>query len=197
VALRRKGRLEDAIAQFRQSLSIDPENETAHSELGDTLLEKGLAHEAAEQFRQAVRINPSLALEHANAGRRYLQQGLPRMAVPHLEAALAHEPVPLDILNDLAWVLSTCPDPSLRDGPKAVKLASQAEQVADGKSASVASTLAAAYAESGRFPEAIAAARRALELASHSTNAAQMSLLRDRINLYLSGQPFRDPGLAR
>ena len=57
--------------------------------------------------------------------------------------------------NDLAWLLATCPDNSVRNGQKAVELAQQAVQLSNGRSPEILDTLAAAYAEAGRFHEAV------------------------------------------
>jgi hypothetical protein len=88
--------------------------------------------------------------------------------------------------------LATCPDAHVRDGAKAVELAEQANQAAGGANPIIAATLAAAYAETGRFSEAIKTAEHALPLATASDNAALADGLRGQIRLYRSGQPFRD-----
>ena len=77
-----------------------------------------------------------------------------------------------------------------------MELAQQAERLTAGENPSVLGTLAAAYAEAGRFPEAVAAAQRALELATAQAGAAQVESLRARLGLYQAGSPFRDPDLA-
>jgi tetratricopeptide (TPR) repeat protein len=197
VALRRKGCADEAAACFQKVLLKDPKNVMAHTELGRALLQKGLVDEAIAHFRQAVRIDPTLAAVHVNLARVYLQQGKAREATAHFEAALEAQPAPADLYNDLAWVLATCPEPSIRNGTRAVELAKQAEQLSGGTSPSILATLAAAYAEAGRFPEAVDTARRALELATAQTNAAQRSAFQARLGLYQSGLPFRDPALMR
>jgi cytochrome c-type biogenesis protein CcmH/NrfG len=77
-----------------------------------------------------------------------------------------------------------------------VELAQQAGRLTGGQNPSVLGTLAAAYAEAGRFPEAVAAAQRALELATARAAAVQVESLRARLGLYQAGSPYRDPGLA-
>ena len=59
------------------------------------------------------------------------------------------------VLNNLAWVLSTSPDDDLRDGERAIKLATQAAELTDFDEAYILSTLASAYAETGDFDKAI------------------------------------------
>ena len=70
------------------------------------------------------------------------------------------------ILNDTAWLLATNPDASVRSGAEAVELAQRAAKLTDGRRPAILGTLAAAYAEVGRFSEAVKAAERAIALAS-------------------------------
>jgi hypothetical protein len=90
----------------------------------------------------------------------------------------------------LAWLLATCPVASLRNGEEAVAQAVLANQRSDGKQPGVFDCLACAYAEAGRFPEAVATARRGLALAIEQGNRALASNLRARIALYEAGKPF-------
>jgi len=69
-------------------------------------------------------------------------------------------------MSNLAWVFATSPDQSLRDGPKAVHLAEQALRISGGRIPILFRTLAAAYAESGRFSDAMQAAQQGIELAN-------------------------------
>ena len=123
-----------------------------------------------------------------------LKQGRWREAIDHYQAALAIQPDDAYALNNLAWVLATCPEASARNGSKAVELAQQAEQLSKRSNPSILGTLAEAYAEAGRFPEATTTAQRALELASTQTNNPQVPTLRARIRLYQARIPFRDSG---
>jgi hypothetical protein len=92
-------------------------------------------------------------------------------------------------------VLANCPEASVHNGVRAVELAQQAERLSGSKDPTILGKLAAAYAESGRFPESVATAQRALELATIQTNTAQAEALRTRLLIYQAGSPFRDRGL--
>jgi hypothetical protein len=89
-------------------------------------------------------------------------------------------------------VLATSPQASVRNGVRAVELAQQAERLSGGKDLSVLGTLAAAYAEARRFPDAVATAQRALDLATSQTNLTRADTLRAQLGLYQAGSPFRD-----
>jgi hypothetical protein len=92
----------------------------------------------------------------------------------------------------LAWVLATSPDASLRDGAKAVELAKKVIEHAGHANVIVLRTLAAGYAESGRFSEAIETAQAALQLATAQGNSALIEDLQLNIR-----QLSKKPSVAR
>ena len=100
-------------------------------------------------------------------------------------SALAH--------RRLAWLRATCLRASLRDGIEAIDQALQAARLEGSQGAESFDTLAAAYAEAGWFPEALAAARKALTLATRQNDTAVADAVRARIALYEAGKPFREP----
>jgi len=95
-------------------------------------------------------------------------------------------------LNNLAWVLATWPDALLRDGTKAVALAERAESLTQRRSPVITGTLAAAYAEAGRFADAVKTGQRALQLAATEGNISRADSIRAQIEVYQSGAAFRD-----
>ena len=111
-------------------------------------------------------------------------------AISQFQKALAIKPGYVAAQNNLAWVLATSPQASLRNGIKAVGLAERANQLAGGKNPVILATLAAAYAEAGRFPEAIETAQRALRLAEGQSNTALAGALQSQLKLYQAGIPF-------
>ena len=94
--------------------------------------------------------------------------------------------------NDTAWMLATNPNASVRNGTEAIELAERALRLSGGNEPAILGTLAAAYAEAGRFPEAAAAARKALELATQQNKRALADALRARLALYEAGRPFHE-----
>ena len=99
-------------------------------------------------------------------------------------------------LDYLAWILSTCSDVSFRNGPRGVELAQQAVRFSGGKNPSFIRTLAAAYAETGRFNNAIEMVSRALQLANAQHNTALANKLQQDVDLYRMGFPLREHGLT-
>ena len=96
----------------------------------------------------------------------------------------------MEAQNNLARVLATSSQASLRNGNKAVILARQANQLTGGENPIILSTLAAAYAEAGRFPEAVETAQRALRLAETQSNTTLADAIRSQMKLYQAGLPF-------
>ena len=98
-------------------------------------------------------------------------------------------------LTHMAWVLATSPDTSVRNGVRAVSLVEQVEQFSKGGDPLVLETLGTAYAEVGRFLEAVAVAERAQQLAAQQGNATMADILGRQIKLYQAGTPYRDTSM--
>ena len=103
---------------------------------------------------------------------------------------LDSRPDDVALLNDIAWTLVTNPNASIRKGDEAVELAGRAARLSGGRNPAILDTLAAAYAEAGRFPEAVETAQKAIELATRQNKAALADSLRTRIKLYQDRKPY-------
>ncbi len=185
-----QGPLDEAIAQFQKALAIEPFFEKAHYNLGTAFLEQRRTDEAIAQFRKALEIKPDYVDAHNNLANALLQKGNVEDAISHYQKALAIKPDYAEILNNLAWVLSTTPQASLRNGQRAIKLAQRANQLTGDKNPLLVRTLATAYAEAGRFSDALETAQRALQLAEAQSNPALADVIRSEIKLYQAGVPF-------
>lgn len=101
-------------------------------------------------------------------------------------------------LRQMAWVMATSPDASVRNGAEAAALAVEAIERSGAKDAAAWDTLAAAYAEAGKFADAAQTAARALALAEAARQAELAAAIRGRIRLYQSQNAFREaPAGAR
>lgn len=185
------GKTSEAIKRFERALQIDPDRASVHSSLGVALLEKGRAEESLGHLQTAIALDPHDADAHYNLGNTFLAIGRAREAVAQYQQALEINPDDTQTMNNMAWILATSPDPMIRDGTKAVALAERAVLLTDNKEQRVLATLAAAYAEMGRFPEAVKTAQRALQLVLDEGNNARADSIRSQIALYESGAAFR------
>ena len=107
------------------------------------------------------------------------------------QKAIELQPRFIPAQRDLAWMLATWPEPSVRNATKAVALAEQANQLSRDGDPQVLRALAAAYAEAGRFPEAVLKAKQAMELAMAQTNVALTNEIQTEIGLYQTNVPCR------
>jgi Flp pilus assembly protein TadD len=94
--------------------------------------------------------------------------------------------------NNLAWVLATNPDAQLRNGAEAVQLAERACELSHNEEPMFIGTLGAAYAEAGRFQDAVATAKRAHALALQKGLPDLAQRNAELLKLYEAGKPFRD-----
>jgi len=100
-------------------------------------------------------------------------------------------------LNDLAWLCATHPSAEVRNGAEAVRLAERACQLTRRKAAPFLDTLAAAYAEAGRFAEAVRTAREAQTLALAADDSKTAAGAAERIEWYKTARPWRDPATPK
>ena len=192
-ALLQKGDLDDALACFGKTAVLSSEPEERWFEAGRDFLQHGQWEEAIVCFRQTLKIRPRFAGAPADLGLALFQKGLMKEARDAWQEALEIAPGQLQVQNNLAWLLATASDASLRNGMKAVALAEAANQLTGGANPEILNTLAAAYAEAGRYADATAIARRALALAVEQKNQALSATLPKEIKLYEAGAPVRSP----
>jgi tetratricopeptide (TPR) repeat protein len=192
LALARKGEMDEAIAEYQKALAIEPDNGAAHVNLGAALLKKGKVDEAIAHLQKAVQIEPRIVGEQNNLGIAFAKKGEMTESIVHFQKAVEGDPHDAGACNNLAWLLATASDSSLRNGAKALALAQQAGQLAGREDPMILQTLAAADAETGNFKEAIATARRALDLAVKQKNDPLAGTLQTEIKLYQAGIPARD-----
>jgi tetratricopeptide (TPR) repeat protein len=191
VALLQTGRTAQAAEQFQKALTIDPKSAKAHNNLGVSLVRSGRIAEAAGHFQKALDIEPGYIEAHYSLGAILYSQGKIAEAVVHWRAGLEVDPSYRPILSRMAWVLATCADASVRNGPEAVMLAGRLIRQT-GAEPEALDVMAAAYAETGRFQEAADAGGRALRLANQQGKQVLSDAIRVRLALYEKKLPYRD-----
>jgi tetratricopeptide (TPR) repeat protein len=181
----------DSETLWNHTIAVARDNYFAHASLADLLVRRGRVSEAIEHSEEALRIRPNDSDAQNNLGLALLQTGEVKRAVAHFEKALAVNPGHMNAEVNLAWVLATSSDDSARNGARAVDLAEDVMNRAGHANAIVLRTAAAAYAEVGRFDDAIAAAQQAIEIAKATGNEAVIVDLERSITAYSARQPTR------
>jgi tetratricopeptide (TPR) repeat protein len=190
-ALFQKGHMDEAIIQYQKALEIKPDFAEAHNNLGYSLLQIGRVDEAIVHYRKAIELQPRFVQAYNNLGNAFRQKRMAAEAMACFQKAIELQPQFIPALKNLVWMLATWPEPSVRNGGKAVALAGQANRFSKDKDPLVLRTLAAAYAEAGRFPEAVATAKQALALAVTQSNTGLTNVLQTEIGLYQTHSPRR------
>jgi tetratricopeptide (TPR) repeat protein len=187
------GRREEASEEYREAIKARPGYVNAHYNLGRVLIELGSGGEGVDELRKALKLNPSSSKARHELGKFLYQQGQRKEGIEEMNGAVDLDPSSTAIKNDLAWMLATAPESSLRNGPRSLELAVRAENENPGPSPMILRTLAAAFAEIGDYPKAREAAGLALKLSKASSDAALVDDLSRKIILLESEKPLRDP----
>lgn len=191
-ALVQMERREAAEIVFRKALDLDPNNARVLSNLGLLLYQMGRSDDAIPPLERAVAISPGDVQARLNLGiiltrtRRYAD------AIRVLQEGVQQNAPNQYLCMNLAWLLATAPDARLRDGQTAVNLAMQACQLTAFESARPIDVLAAAYAEVGRFEDAVKMAERAQNLIgpARTPYAAELAA---RLAFFRGGRAYRLP----
>ncbi len=192
LALARHRQMDEAIVEFGKAVALSPQFAEAHNNLGNAYSVMSRADEAVAEYRKAIQAKPDYAEAYDNLGDVYLRQGRIEEAVAAWRAAAGLPSARVPTLVKLAWTLATCPEPAVRNGIEAVKLAQRAVRLTHSKDVISLSALAAACAEAGRFSEATAIARNAWALAIQQNAQPLAESLKAQIAMYEAHTPFRD-----
>ncbi len=190
VTLESLGRSAEAVVHLRRAVELDPHSAQAHTNLGASLGSLGQVEEAVRHFRRSLELEPDYSFAHLNLGTAQMARGEVRPAAASFRRALELNPGLAGAANNLAWLLATASDPAVRDGEEALRLARSAAEMTDHTDPGVLDTLAAAYAEQGRFEDAVRTAKQALEQVGPGPSPLGREI-RMRLALFESGRPFR------
>jgi Flp pilus assembly protein TadD len=194
IAAAETGDLTNAVAHLHLALELKPKWPEARGVLALALASLGQLDEAADQYQQAIQAKPDDARLHYLFAMTLAAQGNVREAADHYHQVLRLQPDNVEALNNLAWILAANPSNDVRDGAEAVRLAEHACELTQRREAVLLGTLAAAYAEAGRFSDAAAAAEKARDLAAAAGQKDVAEKNRELLDLYRAGKPYREPG---
>jgi tetratricopeptide (TPR) repeat protein len=189
--LLQNGQVDEAIASYQSALQISPDSAEVHYNLGNALRQKGGVDEAIAHYQNALQINPEYLDAHVNLGTALGQKGRAAEAITQFQQALQISPTDPKAQNNMAWLMATCAEASLRNGGKAVELARQVNALTGGNNPVVLQTLAAALAETGRFGDARETVHKAIELARTAGQQDLAKKLNSELQRYEAGLPWR------
>jgi tetratricopeptide (TPR) repeat protein len=182
-----------SIAETEKLIEAGVEPVANHLKLADLYVTGNVIGKAINHYEKALRLQPDIVRAHANLGQLYRLSGRAGEAIEQYRKVLETEPKKARCLNDLAWVLATDPDASIRNGDEAVELALRACELTEPADPARLDTLAAAYAEAGRFEDAVKTMQSAMDLTSDEKEMAGMD---SRRSLYRDGKAFRSEGVS-
>ena len=186
-----EGKYTDAIGDIEKLLKADPKNAQWRMQLAAFYAADKRPRKAIEVFTSVVEDEPENWLALRSRADTLLSVGKHADAIADYEKAVKLKPDNSGILNNLAWVLATSPNDSVRDGKRAVELATEACEVSEYKAPHILSTLGAAYAEAGDFDTAIKWSSKAVELGKEQENN-QVGQLQEELDSYKNKKPWRE-----
>ena len=188
--------MELALQCFEKAAELLPDFLAAHQNVASIAYEGGDLEKAIHHCRLVVGLAPKAPAAHRDLATVLLSARRISEAVASLERVVELVPDDQAVLNQLAAILATSTDDKVRDGKRAIILATRADELTKRESAGVANTLAAALAEDGQFEEAVRVSHRALILATKQGDAALAASIRERMLVYRASRPVRDPSLG-
>ena len=182
--------LDEAAVELEKLVKLDPKDSATQLQLAMIYTMKKQSSKAILIYTAILKAAPDEWQAWRGRGDAYLNIGKHADAIADYEKALKMQPKDDGILNNFAWVLATSPDAKLRDGPRALKLAKLACELTENKVPHILSTLAAAYAETGDFENAIKWSTKAVELGGKDKESGEA--LKKELDTYKAKKPVRE-----
>ena len=183
--------VDKALADFNAALALNPKDVPA-------LIGRGEIHRSKKEWSDALQDYQGVLAAVPGDFRALLGTASALYGSGDLEKALGayselmqKYPSEAQPFNDCAWLLATGTKDKVRDGKRAVELASQACELTAYQNAGYLDTLAAALAEKGEFDTAIKWQEEAVKASGQETPEIQADI-KSRIELYKQKKPYRE-----
>ena len=191
VTLTEQGRPAEALPYLRKAVELAPAWPEAQRRLALAWLRQGRTNEAQDAYQSLATLMPATA-----GGQRDLADMLAEghqfeQAVHCYKEALRLKPDFEAAMNNLAMLRASCPQAEFRNGTEAVQLAEAACRLSGRRNPSFLGTLAAAYAEAGRFGDAVKTMQEALAVSEASGTKELVPIQTRMLELFQAGKPFR------
>ena len=187
-------RYADAIVVYDELIGARSKDSQLYHNRGVARLHTGKLDPAIADFNRAIELNPGDAESYNSRGVAWFYKGAYDRASQDFSRAIELNPRFTRAYNQLAWLLAACPDPKYRNGARAVEMAGKAVELEPG--AHHYDTLAAAYAEAGRFTEAVRVQKRALLMQLTEGRTQTLEKYTERLRAYEAGKPWREKNAA-
>ena len=191
VLLDRQGASDEAVEHFRQAIQRDPQYLDAQLGLADLLATLGDHETAVSHYAQAIKIDPAHRAARLRQAVALGRAGRYAEARQRLQEGRSVLPESMILAHAMARLLAASPDATVRDGQRALQLASAVFKIR--KSVEHAETVAMAYAELGNYEQAKRWQTQALSVAQKEKQVDAMPRLRENLALYQDGNPCRSP----
>ncbi len=186
------GRVDESIAALENLAQARGDKPEVRLQLAAAYADQQRYAKAIEQLDRVLELAPGTPIALRLRGDMYLSVGKHAEALKDFEATLAETPDDSGVLNNFAWTLATSPFDKLRDGERALEMATKAAELTQFSQAHILSTLAAAYAETGDFDKAIEWSQKAIDMDQEKNDGQLADALGLELAGYKSKQPFRE-----
>lgn len=189
------GRTAEAVRDYSEAIKLKPDDATAHRQRGRALAQSGKTSQALEDFNRAVELNSNDAISLVERGETYAELADSESADLDFRTAMEVDPDCAEAYRGAAWLMATCSQAKYRNGKFAVEFGERAMGLAQAQQKhdfTYYDTLAAAYANVGRFDDAQQMLQKAIPRAPQADAAA----MKRRLALYAKERPFRQGAVA-
>jgi tetratricopeptide (TPR) repeat protein len=168
---------------FSKAIQMKPNDSLPYMYRAKASFDDGKIDQAINDFKMVIRLSPANAYVHKCLADAEIKKGNYFNAIDQCNEAIKIDSNCFSAFDQLAWIQAACPDPKIRDGKTALVNAKKACDLAAWKNAQSLETLAAAYAETGDFKQAVAWEQKAIDLGLKDS--------KERLELYKQNRPFR------
>lgn len=190
VTLGELGRVAEATVTLEELLEREPSHVGARVDLAHARVLADRSAEAVRLLDEALALDPDHAGALAQSARLLVTTDRAVEGVERYGRAIQLAPERTELVSELAWILATHPDPAARNGAEAIRLVEPLVEGSGGRDPRTLETLAAAWAEAGRFDRAAGLQKRALDLLASAPEPLRQAA-QSRFDSYRQGRPFR------
>jgi tetratricopeptide (TPR) repeat protein len=195
VAFLKAQRFDEAVKVLSKAIQDNPDNAKAIHYRGMAFYYQGNIDQAITDYTRALEIQPDLTQVYTSRGVALFRRGDYQRAKQDLTLAFSKNPKDANALNQMAWMLAVCPDKQYRNGKKALDLARRVINLKT--TPNYLDTLAAAYAETGRYNDAVRIQRKVIALLSQEERLNNIEIYLERLKKYESRHPWRQGNLNK